>query len=617
MSWYRTGTITATNGSKIITAAGTAFLNPLNGVSAGRMLLLPAAGTVQCYEIASIQSDTQLTLVDNYAGETGAGKLYAIPTAPGVNIETLALEVAEHLAYYQRQMEGWQQILTGSGDVTLTAPDGQAVTVKSQSAISEAIDNLGNAATATVMASLSDATVGRLMSVGAFGIGGVGIRIPAGTDVLQYLATANGGKYTAIGTNPSTPTSSAGWSFDVIKFNENARGIFATPATTTTSLHRLFYNYCNAGIWSGWTEIWTNRNLANPMTLDTNQVLTAYKIFSYDGAGIILRPVTTGAAHFIRGQSETGANLWWLGRGSNTTQDVTLLNNIGGAYIRLVANGNMELNVTSQVTINGLTVLRQGAFGVGGPAAGANDANAALSANESGFIRSSATAADITNWPTAPTSIAWRGINIAWDANAAAQLAFNHASTSAAFRMLARSRAGGANTTWLNVLMSNQYTVDANGFIKTASPIVKLFGDGSVENNEEATGVVAEKIETGVYRISGCLGLNSDATWGGIEGGLSIPKDRNELPILWIDYDVDAGGAIIVKTFHRVHANAPAFAQNRRYREDGTEYGDAEPIDIPHDVFVSVRVQMPEIEEPTLTISHSNVYCGTVSPSAV
>ncbi|MBG6245730.1 hypothetical protein CS369_14855 [Candidatus Symbiopectobacterium sp. 'North America'] len=132
MSWYKTGTIAATNGSKIITGSGTQFTNPLNGVSAGRILLFPAAGTVQIYEIESVQSDTQLTLVSAFTGTTGTGKAYAIPTSLAVSIEQFAHEFASTLAYYQQQLSGWQQILTGTGNVTLTTPDGQAVTVRSQ-----------------------------------------------------------------------------------------------------------------------------------------------------------------------------------------------------------------------------------------------------------------------------------------------------------------------------------------------------------------------------------------------------------------------------------------------------------------------------------------------------
>ena len=46
--------------------------------------------------------------------------------------------------------------------------------------------------------------------------------------------------------------------------------------------------------------------------------------------------------------------------------------------------------------------------------------------------------------------------------------------------------------------------------------------------------------------------------------------------------------SILVKTYHRTHPNAPVFARNEI---EGLADGD--PIDIPVDQFVSVRVEMP------------------------
>ena len=98
----------------------------------------------------------------------------------------------------------------------------------------------------------------------------------------------------------------------------------------------------------------------------------------------------------------------------------------------------------------------------------------------------------------------------------------------------------------------------------------------------------------GEYLISGCLGLNSDASWGGIDGGFEIPRSRNGQPLIWLDYNVNADGSILVKTYHRTYPNAPAFARN----EIG-ELADGDPVDIPSDQFVSVRVEMPEAIQQT------------------
>ncbi len=152
----------------------------------------------------------------------------------------------------------------------------------------------------------------------------------------------------------------------------------------------------------------------------------------------------------------------------------------------------------------------------------------------------------------------------------------------------------------VRLLWDNSNTVvDGNGFIKQASPVVRIFSDGGYETNDESEGVVVTRIQTGEYLIEGCTGLNADAAWGGIDGGFEIPVDRNKQPRIWLDYKVNADGSVLVRTYHRVHPSAPPFAQNRIGNTDisgmFTEtVADGEPVDIPADSFVSVRVEMPE-----------------------
>jgi hypothetical protein len=84
------------------------------------------------------------------------------------------------------------------------------------------------------------------------------------------------------------------------------------------------------------------------------------------------------------------------------------------------------------------------------------------------------------------------------------------------------------------------------------------------------------------------MGMNADAAWGGEDGGFEIPTDRNKQPLIWLDYEVNPDGSVLVKTYHRSHPGAPAFARNLK---EGVSDGD--PVDIPRDQFVSVRVEMP------------------------
>lgn len=146
---------------------------------------------------------------------------------------------------------------------------------------------------------------------------------------------------------------------------------------------------------------------------------------------------------------------------------------------------------------------------------------------------------------------------------------------------------------WVQFWTGANTTVDANGFIKKASPIVKLFRDGTCELNDESQGVTTERVSEGVYRVSGTLGFNADAQWGGPDGGIEVPLDRNKQPLIWVDYEVEPTGDLLIKTYHRTHPAAPAFARN-----DVLGYDEGMPIDIPEGRWVDLRVEMPAVDEP-------------------
>jgi len=73
MAQYRTGTVSVTNGSPVVTGSGTAWLT---NVSIGDAFKLESENVV--YSIASVDSDTQITLSTNYVGVTDSGLTYQI-----------------------------------------------------------------------------------------------------------------------------------------------------------------------------------------------------------------------------------------------------------------------------------------------------------------------------------------------------------------------------------------------------------------------------------------------------------------------------------------------------------------------------------------------------------
>ncbi|ANZ86835.1 hypothetical protein [Citrobacter freundii] len=141
---------------------------------------------------------------------------------------------------------------------------------------------------------------------------------------------------------------------------------------------------------------------------------------------------------------------------------------------------------------------------------------------------------------------------------------------------------------WQELLTTGNTIVDSSGFIKKASPVIKIYSDGKFDTNEESEGVTVSRLGVGEYVITGCTGMNSDAAWCGIDGGFEIPVDRNKQPQVWLDYEVTPDGSVHVKTYHRTYPDAPEFARNEL-----PGLNDGDPVDIPADQFVSVRVEMP------------------------
>lgn len=145
--WYRTGYVAVTQSSKNITGTGTSWLTALNRPSKGNVFYGPDG---KAYEIDYISSETELYLVDAYAGAAATGQSYKIDVRGGT-VPELSRQLSEHYAYMQGIIDSLQSIVSGSGDVTLTAPDGQQVTVPALSSMLSKSGNLyglGNVASA-------------------------------------------------------------------------------------------------------------------------------------------------------------------------------------------------------------------------------------------------------------------------------------------------------------------------------------------------------------------------------------------------------------------------------------------------------------------------------------
>ncbi|MCE1916831.1 phage tail protein [Enterobacter ludwigii] len=309
----------------------------------------------------------------------------------------------------------------------------------------------------------------------------------------------------------------------------------------------------NIGAWETFATTSANQNIT--VTINGTAV-------TIPGIGKLAQKGSNGALAIADG-----------GTGATKPEDVRTNLGLGSSALK-------NLQSTTEDKTSG-AVLQVGAFGLGAeaPTIPANDANQIVGYN--GFV--SGAGAPGTNWVNVyGPMLVMRRIS------AVAQVQVNSVGGLASRYGLVTDMTVNNGGAWCVHWHDRNTTVDSSGFIKRASPIVKLFFDGSYETNDESEGCIVRRIDTGQYLIEGCHGLNAEAIWGGVDGGFEIPSDRNKQPLVWLDYEVNADGSVLVKTYHRTHPQAPAFARNELQG-----INDGEPVDIPGDQFVSVRVEMP------------------------
>lgn len=134
-------------------------------------------------------------------------------------------------------------------------------------------------------------------------------------------------------------------------------------------------------------------------------------------------------------------------------------------------------------------------------------------------------------------------------------------------------------------------TVDGNGFIKKASPIVRVadtidkMPESFTENNfvvcgygsanVEAEGCTINKIDVGVYEVVGSLGLASDG-WQ-----IEIPQDLNGNRLCFVTTEQNEEGVITVKV------------NKKKFDMDTASVVAGDPMDIPEGRWIDLRLDMP------------------------
>lgn len=144
------------------------------------------------------------------------------------------------------------------------------------------------------------------------------------------------------------------------------------------------------------------------------------------------------------------------------------------------------------------------------------------------------------------------------------------------------STSGGVWQTF-ELKTTNNTSIDGNGFIKAASPIVKLFAD-KIELNDEAAQqkITFEKLGVGDYLVKGSTGFAQEGWY------IEMPKDANGNVLVAVVYEQLDNNDISVKTYAKMF---------------DPDIGDivpntARPRDIPATRWIDLRLQ--ELPQPDI-----------------
>ncbi|CAI1627688.1 Uncharacterised protein [Serratia fonticola] len=198
-----------------------------------------------------------------------------------------------------------------------------------------------------------------------------------------------------------------------------------------------------------------------------------------------------------------------------------------------------------------------------------------------------------TNTTNAPTAGPWAGIMGGYDGASRFQMAWAMGGAAVDLRTRVRSSTGG-HSSWQTIWHTGNTTVDANGFLKKASPIARLSSNpekmtdeyldgftlsGLAAVNGEAAGVTAERVSIGVYKVTGSLGF-------ALEGwNIEVPQDVNGNRLCFVATEAAEDGTITVKV------------SKRRFDIDTAAIVAGEPMDIPEGRWIDLRLEMPPVEE--------------------
>ena len=234
MAQFKTGTVDVVNGSPNVTGVGTDWVGNISAGDAFNVV-----GDDVLYDVSSVTSNTEIQLTAPYGGATATGVNYSITrdfTSPD-NIPELNRGALATSAIYTRAVRKIQELFNG----------------------------LGTAATKDVTTSSTDATGGRLLKVGDFGLGIGGNAITL-ADIDDPITPAGLYRTADNGTLGTFPQGASKFGMVFVEAWRTSDGNISqkyhTPGNTSSS-GRLWFRSHNSvsTTWNPWVELYTTGNI--------------------------------------------------------------------------------------------------------------------------------------------------------------------------------------------------------------------------------------------------------------------------------------------------------------------------------------------------------------------
>lgn len=509
MAWYRAGTIKVTANSATVTGTGTAWVQ---NARVGDGLQGPDG---RVYEITNIASNTSLSITPAYQGASATGQTYWI-----IPVQGYIKQSADRLAAF----------------------------VEEFGALPAQVAGLGTAATGTLSTAADDSTSGRVARIGDWGLGATN---GLSGDPVILNNHANGFYRSGSGGDLGKPVNNSGDAYLKLGWSSSYKTyLYASPVAD-----KLWFQNVNNGTAQGWKELMH----VGHSGLGKYGALAGVDVFPGDD----LSALNVGAGLYYVTSTIGGNSGLPFGTTSTDNSGMAVHRQSGasGGQILVTGSGKMAVRGRSGSTWGSFAeVLRAGDYGLGGTVA--VPPNTRQRFNPTGFYYAPGEAPE------------FGGGQFFLD--------MQYSSTRGAMRLSTdpytdRFYIQGwhpTNDSWRQACQlwhDRNTTVDSNGFIKRASPIVELAADGFKKTDHlEIKGVRFERVGTGHYVLHDVPLLSRDGWY------IETPKDRNNNIYFTLDYEEDEQSkTLTIRTYE------PDYSSGRA--------ANGEPVDILEGRFVSLR----------------------------